>query len=120
MQLGITTEVHDMQVTDGDTVVVNVIKEIAIRLLPEDGKFDAPEISHPKTEEEKVRGLAAKKYLEDKIAAAIANGDEIVVYIPFGGRGKVKDISTLGRVLGKVYINGKNIIDEEMLEKHRK
>lgn len=120
MQLGLTTEVHNIKVTDGDTVVVDVIKEISVRLLPEEGSFDAPEVSRPKTEEEKVRGLAAKNYLEDKIAAAIANGDEIIVHIPFGGRGKVKDISTLGRVLGKVYINGKNIIDEEMLEKYRK
>lgn len=118
MNLGLTTEVHDIEVIDGDTVRVKVIKEFDIRLLPEEGSYDAPEISKPKTKEEKDRGLAAKQYLIDKIKSA--GTESVIVYIPFEGRGKFKDITTLGRVLGKVYINGKNIIDEVMLDKYRK
>lgn len=118
MNLGLTTEVYDIEVIDGDTVRVKVIKEFDIRLLPEHGSYDAPEISRPKTGEEKVRGLEVKKYLQEKIDSA--GKEKIVVHIPFEGRGKFKDITTLGRVLGKVYINGENIIDKLMLEKYRK
>jgi endonuclease YncB( thermonuclease family) len=120
MQLGLTTEVHEITVTDGDTVKVKIIKEIDIRLLPDEGSYDAPEISHPKTKEEKERGLAAKEYLAKRIAAAVSENAQVVVYIPFEGRGKFKDITTLGRVLGKVYINGENILDEKMLTEYRK
>lgn len=118
MNLGLTTEIHEIEVIDADTVRVRVIKEIDIRLMPDEGRYDAPEIFHHKSPEEKQRGLEAKEYLEDKIKKA--EKENIVVYIPFGGRGKVKDISTLGRVLGKVYINDENIIDKTMLEKYRK
>ncbi len=117
-ELGLSTKVHSINNIDGDTVRVTVLVEFDVRLLPETGRYDAPEISHPKNAEEKRRGLEVEEYLRKKLTEA--DIDDITVFIPFRGRGKIGDNMTLNRPKGKIYIKGENVIDEKMIRDYSK
>jgi endonuclease YncB( thermonuclease family) len=85
-------------VGDGDTVTVELTLRANLRLLD----CWAPETNKPA---EKVRGLKSKAKLE-----AIAAGKTGLVTIPLG-ENLSKSIS-LGRLLGRLTIDGKDVSDE--------
>lgn len=91
---GWSTPCRVVAVIDGDTIDVEVKRTIRIRLLdcwsPESRTTDAAE---------KKRGLAAKEHLR-----AMAEGCDATLFVPAGPDGDVKDLTTLGRVLGQVWL----------------
>lgn len=94
---GTITNIHD-----GDTVTVNISKEFNIRLLD----CWCPEINS-KDEEEKKRGLEAKKFLNKMLK----NGDEVTVEIPL--HKNLAQSLTFGRFLGYIWndIDGDGVKD---------
>lgn len=89
---GWTTDCRVVNVVDGDTVDVEVKRVIRVRLL---GAW-SPE-SRTKDAAEKARGLAAKEHLR-----AAAENCDAVLFIP--GSVDFQDVTTLGRVLGQVWL----------------
>lgn len=90
--LGWTTHCRIVSVIDGDTLDVEVKRTIRVRLLA----CYSPE-SRTKDLAEKSRGLAAKEHME---SAAV--GCDALLHVP-GGK-DTKDLTTLGRVLGHVWL----------------
>lgn len=90
--LGWTTNCRIVSVIDGDTIDVEVKRTIRVRLLD----CYAPE-SRTTNVEEKKRGLAAKEHLR-----AMAEGCDATLFVPGGEQ--TKDLTTLGRVLGQVWL----------------
>tara|TARA_R110000868_G_scaffold400006_1_gene674076 strand:- start:545 stop:1000 length:456 start_codon:yes stop_codon:yes gene_type:complete len=86
-----------VRVIDGDTIVVRSQIEYQVRLLD----CWAPE-SRTRDAEEKTRGLKSKARM-----AELATDKSCRVFLPSTGR--VEDMVTMGRVLGRVWItdNGK-------------
>ena len=68
--------------------------------------IDAPE-SRTKDEDEKVRGLLAKQYLESKINSA----KQVIIQTEKDAKGK------FGRVLGKLFVDKINI-NQSMIDNH--
>jgi len=97
--LGWTTTARVVYVVDGDTVDVEIRRRLRIRLLD----CWAPE-SRTTDQEEKVRGLAAKKFLKELI-----QNKQVVLHIPTNGSEDIKDILTLNRVLGKLYLDDEDV-----------
>ena len=108
--LGLTKPIKIYEVIDGDTVKGKIEIDVTIRL---DG-YDAPEIRQPKTPEEKQRGVAAKQFLK-----SIISGDA-VLHVPFTEQQRFVDITTLGRVIGRVFVDGKDISELMVKEGHTK
>lgn len=94
--LGITARCEVVKPIDGDTLDVVLRIPARVRLLdcwaPETRTLDA---------DEKERGLLAKVNL-----AALTMDKHGVVFIPTGQAHSVKDIITLDRVLGRVWMDG--------------
>lgn len=90
--LGWTTNCRIVSAIDGDTIDVEVKRTIRVRLLD----CWSPE-SRTTNADEKRRGIAAKEHME---AAAV--GCDAVLHVP-GGK-DTKDLTTLGRVLGHVWL----------------
>jgi endonuclease YncB( thermonuclease family) len=84
--LGWTTQCRIVSIVDGDTI------DVEVRLL---GCW-SPE-SRTTNEAEKKRGLAAKEHLR-----AMAEGCDATLFVPGGEH--TKDLTTLGRVLGHVWL----------------
>ncbi len=84
-----------IRVLDGDTVELQLLGP-TLHLRLED--CWAPEVHG----DEKPAGLAAKAHLEQLVAAA----QQATVLVSFNGSGKVGDHLTLGRVLGRLYLDG--------------
>jgi endonuclease YncB( thermonuclease family) len=98
----LATSARVKRIIDGDTLVLEVTKELRVRMLD----CWAAEI-RTKNLEEKNKGLAAKKYLESLI-----NTDDIVlVDIPITE--KLQDSISLGRFLAYIYADtdGDGILD---------
>jgi endonuclease YncB( thermonuclease family) len=102
---GWTTPCTVVDVYDGDTVVVDVTRRLRVRLT---GLW-CDEIRGG-TAETKAAGQAAKAALEDFLADAKA----VVLHVPFEDD-DFKDRLTMGRVLGKLFADGKDI-SVEMVE----
>ena len=89
------------RVKDGDTVVVTITKQISVRLIgawsPE-AKAD-PRLPSSERAAAKAKGLAAKKHLEE-----LCLGKEVIVQIPLDPDGDVLKATSLGRVLGNVWL----------------
>lgn len=88
----IITEARVVEVYDGDTIVVEVTKQMRIRMLD----CWTPEI-RTRDEEEKARGLAAKEHL----MSMLSEGQSIMIEVPMTNR--LQDSFTFGRVLAYVY-----------------
>ena len=97
------------RVVDGDTVDViidcgfSILHKARVRMYG----IDTPE-SRTRDLDEKARGKLASKYIQDHID----NGDEIIIKTEKDSKGK------FGRILGKIFIDGKDInqsmIDERL------
>lgn len=94
---GVTHDCEIVSLTDGDTLVVKTTSIFSVRLLD----CYAPEVHGA----EKPEGLASKAHLEQLCKP----GTKAVIQIPFSDRNKFSDISTLGRVLGRVWVNGVDV-----------
>lgn len=102
---------------DGDTLDVEIKRKLRVRLLD----CWAPE-TRTKNEEEKLKGRESKEFLsnllferEDSPQVAYI-GKQIVLYIPADEQGELKDIFTFGRVLGRIFVDEKDV-SEIMVEK---
>jgi len=103
--IGWTTPVTVIDVYDGDTVVVDVTRRFRVRLT---GLW-CPEIRGG-TDETKARGNAAKEHLE----SFLADAQSVVLHVPFQDE-DFKDRISMGRVLGKLFADNKDV-SVEMIE----
>jgi endonuclease YncB( thermonuclease family) len=94
--LGITARAHVVRVIDGDTLELMLTIPMVVRLLdcwaPESRTLDLAE---------KKLGLAAKQHLSELTLDGLGT-----VHIPTGTAHSVQDVMTLGRVLGRVWMDG--------------
>ena len=94
--IGITTKGSVVNVVDGDTLDVEITRTIRVRLkdcwCPETRTRDL---------EEKKKGLAAKAHLE----SLLSDSKDVVLFIPADSDGDIKDVFTLNRVLGYIFID---------------
>lgn len=90
----ITTPARVVRVLDGDTIEVEIVRRLRIRMLD----CWAPE-TRTADPEEKRRGLAAKEAL----AATLPIGNEVILQIPTDPGGDVSDVLTLNRFLAHVW-----------------
>lgn len=97
--LGITARCSVVNVVDGDTLDIELRVPMRIRLLD----CWAPE-SRTTDPVEKAKGLAAKKALVELTEHRV-HGQ---VFIPTGTASSIKDVLTLDRLLGKVWMDGQN------------
>jgi endonuclease YncB( thermonuclease family) len=97
-----------IEVYDGDTMTVRVSVDLRVRLLD----CWAPELKIKNTAE-KVRGVAAMEHLR-KLAP---NGSKAQLTIPLNGD-RLDDILTLGRVLGRVSVDGKDLSEQQVKAGH--
>ena len=107
--VGLTTKVLVTNIVDGDTVDVQIVKNIRVRLkdcwCPETRTRDL---------EEKEKGLAAKDHMDSLLAQqelyfADVRYKEVVLHIPADEEGDIKDILTMNRVLGYIFVNGEDV-----------
>lgn len=96
---GLTLPARVVDVTDGDTVVIEVRRQIRVRL--ED--CWAPELRH-------AGGIEAKRFLEKLI-----DGKDVAVQVGLEPDGRFGDKMTFGRVVGRIAIDGKDV-SELMIE----
>ena len=92
-----------VRVIDGDTIVVRSTIEYHVRLID----CWAPE-ARTKDPEEKQRGLAAKTRMNE-----LAHTQKLRIAIPIGG--EVGDSITMGRVLGRAWLNDGRELSEIMV-----
>lgn len=89
----ITVPCHVVSVHDGDTATVEVKLKLNVRLLD----CWAAELREP-------RGQAARDHL-----TALAAGRDGTLEIPLDRADNFSDVLTLGRVLGRVWIDGEDV-----------
>lgn len=95
---GYVTDCEIVRVIDGDTVVVEMKTTLNIRLLD----CWAPE-SRTTNAAEKIKGLAAKKHLQDLITTQ----PQATLFVPLTG--DLTDAITLGRALGYIWRKGNTV-----------
>lgn len=100
---GLSTRCKIVGIVDGDTLDVEVIRRVRVRLLD----LYAPE-SRTKDAAEKKKGIAAKEHLR-----AVADGRDATLFIP--GSVEFQNVTTLGRVLGQVWLDGERESLAEMM-----
>mgnify|MGYP002624333482 CR=1 FL=1 len=102
---GVTFSGVVTRVVDGDTVEVEVRRTVRVRLLdcwsPETRTTD---------DDEKRRGLAAKRYLSE-----IALRKRATVFVPIDPDARFGDSMTFGRALGHVWLDGEDDSLSEMM-----
>ena len=94
--LGIRARIAVADVVDGDTVDVEIVIPLRVRLL----RCSSPESRTTNTAEKKL-GLKAKQEL-----AAIATGQRGTLFVPTDRAESLMDVLTLDRVLGQVWLDG--------------
>jgi len=104
--LGWTTVAELDRTTDGDTIVVTIKRQFIIRLVDDEIYFDTPETYRPKSEEERELGKKATEHLKELI-----EGKELVIHIPADERGRMKDVTQLGRFGGMLWADGEDVVD---------
>lgn len=105
---GIVSRVQVTDVYDGDTVDVTLTRRVRVRLLD----CWAPEI-RTHDDEEKRQGLAARNFLKE-----FAEGQDAILEIPTEEATGLDDVFTFGRVLGRLYVRGKNVSAVMVQEGH--
>jgi len=106
--IGWTTPARVVDVYDGDTIEVDIVRRVRVRLLD----CWAPEV-RTKNTHEKQAGIRAR----DHLRAILPVGSEIVLHIPTqagdapaASTVDVQDVFTFGRVLGRVFDkNGQDV-----------
>lgn len=99
--IGFTTRAKIVRWIDGDTLEVEVTRKITVRI--ED--FWCPEIHETKHPSEKSQGLQARI----AVAHQYPSGTECTLFVPGSEDGTMKDLMTFGRVVGVVFVDGKDI-----------
>lgn len=94
---------------DGDTATVRVSLDMRVRLID----CWAAEV-HTKDAAAKVRGLAARDHARQKFPV----GSHGMLEIPLDGKQRFDDAITLGRVLGRVWVDGKDCSTEQVKAGH--
>ncbi len=92
--LGHSLNCRIVDVTDGDTVEVEVTRRVRVRLID----CWAAE-SRSKDAHEKKAGIAAKLYL-----AGLAEGRRATLFIPTHGANRIGDVFSFDRVLGQLWL----------------
>lgn len=99
---GWTVKGQVVNCVDGDTIDVSVTTIVRVRLIdcwcPE-SKIDK-RLPEDQRRAEKQAGIAAKKHLE-----SLALGKEVVLHVPVKSA-ELKDVLTMNRVLGTVWLDG--------------
>ena len=107
--IGITTKGCVVNVVDGDTLDVEITRTIRVRLkdcwCPETRTRDL---------EEKKKGLAAKAHLK----SLLSDDKDVVLFIPADSDGDIKDVFTLNRVLGYIFIDEDNVSSRMVADGH--
>lgn len=103
---GITTLCRIVDVYDGDTVVVEIVKTARVRLLD----CWAPEVKGG-TPEEKERGYVSRDHLKQ-----LALNKEAVLFVPSAEHRAIGEVTSMGRVLGQLWIDG----DKKSLAEHQR
>lgn len=98
-QPGVVVRCRVVEVTDGDTVTVEIRQRVRVRLLD----CWAPE-TRTTDPDEKARGLAAKRYVERQ-----AMGKPAILEVPTADARRADDVLTFGRVLGRLWIDGRDL-----------
>lgn len=96
------------EVYDGDTITVRVTLDMRIRLLD----CWAPEV-RTKDAAEKVKGLASR----DHLRSICPGGSAAQLLIPLTGE-RFDDVITMGRVLGYVSVDGKDLSAQQVAAGH--
>lgn len=94
--LGITAKVRVVEVIDGDTIELELVRRIRCRLRD----CWSPELRGG-TEATKRKGRQAKEHL-----AAIAQGKSGILHVPTDAAHRIGDVMTFDRVLGDVWLDG--------------
>ena len=90
---GYTTPAHVVRVLDGDTIEVQIVKTIHVRLLD----CWAPEVKGPS----KQQGAESKASLQ-----ALLGDGKIMLEVPTEENGELAHLFTFGRVLGRIWSGG--------------
>jgi len=93
---GWTTQAEVVRVIDGDTVVIEIRRQVHVRLLD----CWCPE-SRTTNLAEKARGMAAKQYVGELLKKL---GRKVLAYIPADPTLNLSHEFTLGRVLGRIWL----------------
>lgn len=97
--VGVTFSGEVVDIIDGDTVEIETRVRHRIRLL--DCWCKETTLRNGTTPDEKIQGLAAKSYLQALLKRC---GNRVVVHIP-GNGGNLSKLTTLSRVLGRMWRN---------------
>ena len=115
---GLTTKVVVTNVVDGDTIDVQIIKTVRVRLkdcwCPETRTRDL---------EEKEKGLAAKAHIktllgEQELYFGESKYKQAILHIPADEEDDIKDILTLNRILGYIFVDGQDISSKMVADGH--
>lgn len=96
-QPGWVTTAKVIEVYDGDTVTVEIRKQLRVRLLD----CWAPEI-RTKDQAEKAAGIKSRDYLRGLI-----DQKEVILSVP--ARRRIGDSFSFDRALGRIFIDGKDV-----------
>ena len=107
---GWTTKARVVYVLDGDTVEVEVVRKLRIRVLD----CWAPE-TRTRDLDEKARGIVSKENLQRLQPA----GSPVTVAIPSSVDGDVQDVLTMGRFLAHMWnADGVNVAEAQVNSGH--
>jgi len=115
---GLTTKVVVTNVVDGDTIDVQIIKTVRVRLkdcwCPETRTRDL---------EEKEKGLAAKAHIktllgEQELYFGESKYKQAILHIPADEDDDIKDILTLNRILGYIFVDGQDVSSKMVADGH--
>lgn len=102
---GLTAKCRITEVYDGDTITVEVMVPVRVRLLD----CWAPEI-RTKNQTEKKLGLESKSNLKE-----LAEGKEGIIHLPWEDARRLDDTLTFGRVLADVWVDGDSLSEMQVL-----
>ena len=105
---GFTTKAKVTRIIDGDTVDVEITRQVRVRLkdcwAPEKRSRDIVE---------KQKGMASLSHL-----ATILDDKKIVLFIPADDKDEIKDIFTFGRVIGHIFLDGEDVSEHMIAAGH--
>lgn len=116
---GIVTDAIVINVVDGDTVDLKIEKTIRVRLKD----CWCAEI-RTRDKKKKKKGLAAKLHMEELVGkkelflGGKQYDQDVVLFIPAGEDGDIKDVFTFNRVLGYIFANGEDLSERMVKDGH--